>query len=300
LSQTSPKASIVIRCHNEAEHIGKLLSELKRQSFTDFEVVVVDSGSDDGTLEILQNEDVILEHIRKEEFSFGRSLNMGCAAANGELLVFISAHCYPEHEDWLTNLLAGFEEERVALVYGRQRGIPESHLSEQQIFRRWYPDDSVVRQDGPFANNANAAIRRSLWEQHPYDETLTGLEDVAWAQEVMRDGWWVSYRADAGVIHVHNESPSQIRNRYRREAITFQKVFPSEHFNTWDFLRLSTRNVIADARAARQTGSGPWKHLWPIIRFRVSQFAGTYQGFHQRRPPSSDLKQRFYYPDEGR
>ncbi len=131
-------------------------------------------------------------------------------------------------------------------------------------------------------------------ERHPYDETLTGLEDVAWAQEVMRDGWWVSYRADAGVVHVHHETSGQIRNRYRREAITFQKVFPGEHFNAWDFLRLSSRNVIADSRAAFGEGGG-MSSLWPIVRFRVSQFTGTYQGFHMRRPPSSDLKKRFYF-----
>jgi rhamnosyltransferase len=294
---SKPKASVVIRCYNEAEHIGRLLSELKRQSYTDFEVVVVDSGSDDGTLDIVKSEDVVLEHIPKEEFSFGRSLNIGCRRATGEYLVFISAHCYPEHEDWLANLIAGFQDEKVAVVYGRQRGIPESHFSERQIFKSWYPDVSVPRQDGPFSNNANAAVRKTVWEEHPYDETLTGLEDVAWAQQVMREGWWVSYRADAGVVHVHNETPSQIRNRYRREAITFQKVFPGEHFSIWDFIRLSARNVAADARAAGEAGTRR-KDLWPILRFRVSQFAGTYQGFHMRRPPSSDLKQRFYYPED--
>lgn len=293
----SPRVSIVIRCHNEADHIGRLLAELKRQTFTDYEVVVVDSGSDDGTLDIVEHEDVTLQHIRKEDFSFGRSLNIGCRAASGEFLAFISAHCYPEHEDWLTNLVSGFEDEKVAVVYGKQRGVPESHFSERQIFRSWFPDTSIPRQDGPFSNNANAAIRRQLWEQHPYDETLTGLEDVAWAQTVMRDGWWVSYRADAGVIHVHQETPGQIRNRYRREAITFQKVFPAEHFSAWDFVRLSTRNVIADTRSAVGEGIGLGV-VWPVLRFRVSQFAGTYQGFHMRRPPSSDLKRRFYYPEE--
>ncbi|MGA7098285.1 MAG: glycosyltransferase family 2 protein, partial [Acidimicrobiia bacterium] len=99
-----------------------------------------------------------------------------------------------------------------------------------------------------------------------------------------------------GVIHVHNETPNQIRNRYRREAITFQKVFPNEHFSFWDFLRLSTRNVITDIRASRAQGEGLGE-VWAIIRFRLSQFAGTYQGFHMRRPPSSDLKRRFYYPE---
>ena len=291
-----PTASVVVRCYNEAEYLPKLFSELKRQTYRDFEVVVVDSGSNDGTLDIVQNEDVVLCHIKKEEFSFGRSLNIGCKAASGEFLAFISAHCYPEHEEWLENLLSGFGDEKVAAAYGRQRGIPESHFSERQIFRRWFPDKSVVRQEDPFSNNANCAVRRSLWEEFPYDESLTGLEDVAWAQQVMRHGWWVSYRADAGVIHVHNESPSQIRNRYMREAITFQKVFPNEHFNAWDFVRLSGRNIVRDWRAAARE-SVLWRNLWPIVRFRLAQFAGTYQGFHTRRPPSSDMKQRFYYPE---
>jgi len=292
----TPKASIVIRCYNEAEHLPKLFSELKRQTFRDFEVVVVDSGSDDGTLAIVENEDVILRHIEKERFSFGRSLNIGCAAASGEFLVFISAHCYPEEPEWLENILAGFDDPKVAAVYGRQRGVRESHFSERRIFRRWFPDESVSRQEHPFSNNANCAVRRSLWEEFPYDEELTGLEDVAWAQQVMRNGWWVSYRADAGVIHVHNETPSQIRNRYQREAITFQKVFPNEHFNIWDFVRLTTRNILKDWRAAAREGELR-RNLWSIVRFRVAQFTGTYQGFHTRRAPSSDLKQRFYYPE---
>lgn len=292
-----PTASVVIRCFNEADHLPKLFSELKLQTFRDFEIVVVDSGSDDGTLQIVQNEDVVLCHIPKEEFSFGRSLNIGCEAASGEFLVFISAHCYPEHEDWLANLLSGFDDPEVAAVYGRQRGIPESHFSERQIFRRWFPDESMPRQNDPFSNNANCAVRKTLWEESPYDESLTGLEDVAWAQQAMRKGWWISYRADAGVIHVHNESPSQIRNRYMREAITFQKVFPNEHFNAWDFIKLSTTNILSDWRAAAGEAA-LLENFWPIVRFRIAQFAGTHQGFNTRRPPSSEMKQRFYYPED--
>ena len=298
-SVPSPRVSIVVRCYNEADHIGMLLGKLKRQTFSDYEVVVVDSGSTDGTLEIVTSADVMLEHIGKEEFSFGRSLNIGCHASRGEILVFISAHCYPEHDDWLENLVAGFADDNVAIVYGRQRAGQGSHFSEGQIFRQWFPDESQPRQEGPFSNNANCAIRRDLWAEYPYDESLTGLEDIAWAQRVIRDGWWVSYRADAGVIHIHDESDTQIRNRYRREAITFQTVFPEEHFNVWDFLRLLVRNVMADWRAVA-TGGGFRVNLWPIVRFRLAQFAGTYQGFHSRRPVTSELKRRLYYPEGSR
>lgn len=292
-----PEVSVVVRCHNEVEHIGALFDGLKSQTFRDFEVIVVDSGSTDGTLDVVSQYDATVCHIAKEQFSFGRSLNIGCRAARGEFLVFISAHCYPVDDAWLANLIDGFSDPKVAVVYGKQRGIETSHFSEQQIFRRWYPDESTVRQEGPFCNNANAAVRRVLWEEHPYDEDLTGLEDVAWASMITREGWWVSYRADAAVIHVHNESPAQIRHRYQREAITFQKVFPDEHFNAWDLIRLTTRNTVADWRRARRHGALR-SNLWPILQFRSSQFLGTYQGFRLRRPASSDLKRRFYYPED--
>ncbi len=294
---SSPRASVVVRCYNEADHLPRLLAELKRQTFRDFEVIAVDSGSDDGTLEVLAAEQLTLLHISKKEFSFGRSLNLGCSAARGEFLVFISAHCYPETERWLERLLDRFGDEAVGAVYGRQRGVAESHFSERQIFRRWFPDESVDDQDHPFSNNANCAVRRSLWEAHPYDESLTGLEDVVWADQIMREGWKLSYASDAGVIHVHTESPREIRNRYMREAITFQKAFPNEHFNVRDFWRLSFGNITNDWSAARREGVLV-RNLIPIVRFRLAQFLGTYQGHHLRRPPSSELRRRFYYPEE--
>ena len=302
MSATEPLAngrsvSIIIRCYNEAEHIGGVLEAIGRQRFRDYEVVVVDSGSTDGTLEIVQGHDVRLLHILKEDFSFGRSLNMGCAAAVGEILVLLSAHCYPTDEGWLSSLLDAFESKDIAAVYGRQRGVPgQTPFSEQQILRRWFPDESSVPQNGPFINNANCAVRRAVWEDFPYDETLPGLEDVAWANEVTAKGWSIGYRADATVHHIHDETRTQTRNRYQREAITFQRVFPGEHFNLFDFLRLSVRNIGADWSAAKRE-KALWRNWTGIVSFRIAQFWGTYKGFHTRWPASSELKRRFYYPE---
>jgi glycosyltransferase involved in cell wall biosynthesis len=292
-----PSVSIVVRCYNEVEHIGGVLKAVEDQSHDRFEIVAVDSGSTDGTIDVLEEHEVRLVHIPKEQFSFGRSLNMGCAAATGEILVFLSAHCYPADRDWLANLLAGFDAPEMAAVYGRQRAVETSAFSEHQILRRWFPDESVPRQDGPFLNNANCAVRRSVWEKFPYDEDLPGLEDVAWANQVRAAGWSIGYRAEALVHHVHDETRAQTRNRYQREAITFQKVFPTEHFNMFDFLRLSTRNIVADWGAAKRDGV-LLRKATEIVGFRLAQFWGTYRGFHTRWPSSSDLKRRFYYPDE--
>lgn len=298
MSETAPEASIIIRCLNEAGYIGRLFEGLKEQTFRDFEIVVVDSGSTDGTLEIVQQqEDVNLLRIAKQDFSFGRSLNMGCEAASGRYLVAISAHCYPVDQFWLENLLDDFTNGRVGVVYGRQRGHEDSHFSEHRIFEKWFPDRSVTEQQTPFMNNANAAFRRDLWERIRFEEELPGLEDIAFARAAMGEGYRINYRADATVIHVHHEPRAQTRNRYRREAIALQHLFPEEHFNLWDFVRLYMSNVVKDAK--RAAGEGRLAdEFGNILGFRFAQFWGAYQGFHTRWPASSSLKRHLYYPDK--
>lgn len=290
------RCSIVIRCYNEERYIGRLLTGIMQQTVRDVEIIVVDSGSTDATLSIAARYPVRILSIRPEEFSFGRSLNLGCQAASAEFIVIASAHVYPVYKDWLERLLAHFADPQVALVYGKQRGDETTKYSEHQVFARWFPDESNLHQDHPFCNNANAAIRRSLCEQLPYDEALTGLEDIDWARRVLQLGYRVVYAADAEVVHVHNESPGHIYNRYRREAIALKRIFPQERFTLWDFIRLFTANAVSDCYHAWHDRV-LWRNLLSIFTFRLMQFWGTYRGFAQRGPVTSLLKQTFYYPN---
>ena len=95
LKNKFPVCSIVIRAFNEEKHIGKLLKGIEQQTIKDIEIVVVDSGSTDGTLEIVKKFDVKMVNIDAREFTFGRSLNRGIQEARGKYIVIISAHCYP-------------------------------------------------------------------------------------------------------------------------------------------------------------------------------------------------------------
>jgi glycosyltransferase involved in cell wall biosynthesis len=214
--------SIVIRAFNEGKNIGRLLRGISAQSVQDREVIIVDSGSTDGTLGVAGQYPVKVLHLSKDDFSFGRSLNMGCAAATGELIVLASAHVFPIYSDWLEELLEPFSDPRLALSYGKQRGTDRTQYAEHQVFAKWFPDISNPDQSHPFCNNANAAIRRSVWEKLPYDETLTGLEDIDWAQRASRMGYRIAYRAAAEVAHLHDETPMRTYNRYLREAIASQ------------------------------------------------------------------------------
>ena len=156
--------SIIVRAYNEEKYIGRLLEGIRQQTLKDVDVILVDSGSTDSTGSIAESYGARVVRIPSAEFTFGRSLNYGIKEAKREFIVIASAHVYPVYPDWLEALLHPFQDERVALTYGKQRGPEFVKFSEQQIFHQWYPDGGKLNQETAFCNNANAAIRKSLWE----------------------------------------------------------------------------------------------------------------------------------------
>jgi rhamnosyltransferase len=289
------RASVVIRAYNEELHIGRLLAGLMQQTVKDFEILLVDSGSSDATVAIAARFPVKVIYIQPEQFTFGFSLNQGIQQAQGEHIILASAHVYPVYPDWLERLLEPFDDPDIALVYGKQRGDGSTKFSEQQVFAHWFPEGEQTRQSHPFCNNANAAIRRALWEEHPYDETLPGLEDLEWARWALERGKSIIYKPEAEVIHVHNETPGGVYNRYRREGMAFKRIFPQERFSMTHFLRLFLSNAASDIWHAARQGVLQ-ASMGSILWFRLMQFWGTYKGFRQSGPLTWRLRQTFYYP----
>jgi glycosyltransferase involved in cell wall biosynthesis len=266
------------------------------QSVKDIEVIVVDSGSNDATVAITSRFPAKIVHIKPGDFTFGRSLNLGCAQARGEFLVFASAHVYPLYRDWIESLLAPFIDASVALVYGKQRGTHTTRYSEHQQFARMYPEESLVPQRHPLCNNANAAIRRDLWKLHKYDESLSGLEDLEWATWAIGQGYLLAYAADAEVIHVHEESPSQVFKRYKREAIALAQIRPEERMSLYEIIRLFFSNVQRDLKQASTEGR-LIEVFGEVLWFRWMQYWGTYVGFRHAGPVTDEVIQAFYYPN---
>ncbi len=291
--------SIIIRAYNEEKYIGRLLEGIQRQTLKDVEIILVDSGSTDSTVPIAESYGARVVRIPSAEFTFGRSLNYGIKEAKREFIVIASAHVYPVYPDWLETLLHPFQDERIALSYGKQRGPEFAKFSEQQIFHQWYPDLSKPNQETAFCNNANAAIRKSLWEENNYDETLTGLEDLAWAKWAKEQGHSIAYVAEAEIIHVHNETPRGVYNRYRREAMALRRIYPEAHFNFYDFLRLTITNIMSDLwHAARAREGVLLKNIPSIFWFRFMQFHGTRMGHRETSLVTPQLRETFYYARE--
>ena len=216
-------ASIVIRAKNEAHDIADTLSRLSQQiDVGDFEVIVIDSGSTDGTLDIVRGFPVRLIEIPPESFSYGRALNLGVQAASGEVVVSLSAHSLPADERWLAHLLVPFRDPTVAGVYGRHLPRPSATIFE--LFGMWLSgvmSEEPRRQERDMMfSNANGAFRRDLALQHPFDERIPGAEDLAWADWMQRQGWAIYYEPRAAVYHSHGESLPRLLHRMFKDQPT--------------------------------------------------------------------------------
>lgn len=291
------RVSAVIRAYNEAHHIGRLLEGFEKQTVKPDEIIVVDSGSTDDTVAIAEAAGCRILHIDKSEFSFGRALNRGCAAASGDVLLFASAHVYPVYNTYVEHLASAFDRENVAVAYGRQVGDERTKFSESRVMLKWFPSENIWDQAHPFSNNANAAVLSSVWRESPYDEALTGLEDLDFAKKALARGYKIAYVADAPVVHVHEESWDVVRNRYRREAIAYARIVEGSKMSMPTAARLAITNIAGDyidaVRAGRLRGN-----VLSVPLFRSAQFIGAWQGFSAPDHVSTQLLQRFYYPSE--
>lgn len=292
-------ASVVIRTYNEEKYLEQLLIALENQvcEIVDLEIVIIDSGSTDKTLEIAARHRVRVTHINKKDFTFGRSLNEGCTFAQGDILVFISGHCIPTNEFWLDEICKPILSGDVEYTYGKQEGKDTTKFSEYRHFEKWFPNYSKIPQKGFFCNNANAAIKRSTWLKYKFDEELTGLEDMSLAKSLTEDGGKVGYVSTASVYHIHDETWKQVKIRYEREAYALHKIIPEVHFGLFDFYRFFISSVVTDSKVAIEKKVFVSK-IGEIILFRFNHYWGTYIGNSLPRNQSKDKKFKYFHPKD--
>lgn len=290
--------SVVIRTLNEDRYLAELLSAIGDQKADGFDVetVIIDSGSTDATLSIAQSFNARITHINKEDFTFGRSLNLGSDFADGDILVYISGHCVPSCDQWLINLVRPIMQGTASYSYGRQVGRDTTKYAERRIFDKYFPSVSKVPQTDIFCNNANAAIARSVWSEFQFNEQVTGLEDMELSKRYCSQGGQIGYVAEACVYHIHDERWSQTRRRYERESIALQTIMPEVHISLIDMIRYIWISVISDSQAALKERCF-LKEFTGIVKFRIAQYTGSYRGNHEHRALSKRRKEAYFYPN---
>ena len=281
-----PEISIVIRTFNEEKFLPVLLDALSRQAEQDFETIVVDSGSLDGTRDIAAEKADRLLRIQSQDFTFGHSLNVGIRSAKGCYIAIVSAHTLPVDDQWLARLIAPLQAGQTAMVYGRQLGGESSKFGEIRDMQRTFGSRQIVLQPPRFfANNANSAIRKDLWEKHPFDESLPGLEDIEWAKYWMERGHQVIYEPQAALYHIHEESWRQVRRRYYREAIAARWIGIKSLKHAFMTPAIEVLRTFLDLvyqlspGSKRSEDSGKYLDAArEIILFRINKTIGTVKG----------------------
>ena len=295
---TPKTVSIVFRALNEEKFFERAILACKSQVLDaglSMEMVLVDSGSTDATLDIAKRHGLTIVHIPKAKFSFGRSLNWGCDAASGDYLAMISAHCIPAHDRWLQNLVQPLVDGEADYSYGKQVGDDHNKFSEKQLFAKYFGERDKIQDEDFFVNNANSCVTREAWARYRFDEDVTGLEDMVLGKCLIEEGSRIAYCADAPVVHIHEETWAQVRRRYYREALVVRQVLPEVQMGLLDAVRYTLAGIANDVGAALETRCLASK-FGEIVAFRTMQYYGSYKGHNELKKLSRKQKEAYYYP----
>jgi glycosyltransferase involved in cell wall biosynthesis len=215
--------SIVIRAKNEEQYLGEVIRALLAQDESEeFEILVLDSGSTDRTLEIARSLLVRIEEIPARSFTFGRALNLGMKLTHGPIIVYISAHCTPTTHAWLRELVTPLRQEPTTVAtYGRQEPRPGINPFEEGGLYNAFPADTS-RSPAALFSNANCAIRRHVLEAKPFDEALEFAEDLVWRLQFKSQQ--ICYVPSASVYHTHPLNLRYWSRRFHSDAVASMRM----------------------------------------------------------------------------
>jgi rhamnosyltransferase len=297
--------SVVIPVKDGGGDLVRCLDGIAGQEIEEeVEVVVVDSGSSDGSADVARGAGASVHEIPAAEFGHGRTRNLGAGLARGELVVFTSQDAVAADDRWLATLAAAARSAPDAAgAYGRQLPHRDARPPERFFLEFLYgPEPRVQRLaeneeltfESTLFSNVNAAIPRDVLERFPFRDDLTMSEDQEWSRRVLRAGHALVYEPRAAVHHSHAYT---IRTAFRR---FFDSGVSAEHsYVEGDESRAALRR--AGSRYAREELTWLWetgRRRWIpyTIAYELAKFAGLQLGLRHERLPRSLRRRLSSYP----
>lgn len=270
---------VVVRSHNDMPVIRATLQAVREQR-APVRLLVMDNDSTDGTADIVRGLADRVINVPAGTYVPGKILNQAMAATESDRVVFLNSDCTPLDNRWLETLLAGFETDQVAAVFGRQVPRPDCLPLFAKDTEDTFGDGRRQASWRHCFSMASSAIRRSVWASMPFNPTLPYSEDIDWTWRARQAGHAIRYCPDSRVCHSHNYTLRQWYRRQYGEGRADAAIFAwSDWDRTW--LRYSAlpfvRQVVSDWNCAARIHS-PMAFLHsPALRF--AQMTGRRKGF---------------------
>ena len=297
------KVSILIPVKNNAATLNELLTAIESQDFAgEAEVVVVDSGSTDDSLAILERHAITPHRIPPAEFHHGRTRNLAASMAAGERFVFVSADATPAGPGWLSELVRETEAPAVAGAYSRQLPRPEASPLEAYFLGYLYGAERRVQgyQAGwldmqtTLFSNVSSCIRRDLWQRFPFDEHSIMSEDQIWSRQVLEAGYSLVYSPAAAVYHSHHYSlAGAFRRFFDSGSSSMTSYMPAGPSAPFRLLRTGAGYLAGELSYLVHRGK---PQLVPYaLLYEAAKFAGLMAGRHRHQLPDSWVRRMSYY-----
>ena len=287
--------SLVIPVKNGGSDLRRCLDAVAVQDVgEEVEVVVVDSGSSDGSAELAASRGALVHRIAPEDFDHGATRNLGASLARGDVLVFTSQDAHAEDPAWLRALVAPLRDDpSLAGAYGRQIAHPDASPPERFFLDFLYgPRERTQRASRPeeltmhttLFSNVNAAIRRDVFDRFRFAGDIIMSEDQEWSRRVLLAGFAIRYVPRAAVRHSH---PYSVRDAFRRffdSGVSAERAYLAGGAPARDAVR---REAVRYAReeVAWLWRSGHRRWLPYAAVYEGAKFAGLQLGARHRRLP---------------
>jgi rhamnosyltransferase len=270
--------SIVIPVKDGGDDLARCLEAIAAQEIDEeVEVIVVDSGSRDGSAALARGRGASVHEIAPQDFTHGAARNVGARLARGDVLVFISQDALPVGASWLARLRAPLRSEsEVAGVYGRQLAYEGARPPERYFLDFLYgPQARRQRAAGTHEltmattlfSNVNAAMPRELWERFPFVEDIIMSEDQDWSRRALLAGYTLVYEPAAAVRHSHDYTFTQ----------AFRRFFDSGASADRAYLAGDRHAARALRAAALRYAFGELAWLWRTRQRRWIPYAAAYE-----------------------
>lgn len=222
----SELVSIVMRSFNEAWALSQTLPALAAQLFTNWELIVIDSGSTDGSADLIRKANPAhFIQITPAEYNPGRVLNHGMRLARANRVVFLNADATPQGPGWLGPLGDALKDPRTAAVFGRQVPRPGCPAVYMHDYERCFGRQRESAGWEHFFSMASSGLRKDIWARRGFREDLQYSEDDEYTRWCREQGYRVVYCPQSVVMHSHNYTPAQAYRRTFGEAKALAAVW---------------------------------------------------------------------------